>query len=389
MLSDQTIAYGEQITPALLGMDALYRKESGEQEGLVVVNMDAGRHTPEQFEGYAAARQRFSALRQDAAGLAEADRRLYYDQLCRSTLAFMQWREQGLPFVEQLSSFLHVPAEPASEAVLDDLRGRMRDLLKSLGYSGDLGAQFAAWEDKNRVPADEVPGVIGQLLDSAWDRTEARLHIPADRSDGMQVIPVTGAAFNARCDYLHRQIELNVDPILTRQGLKHLTVHEAYPGHYVQFKLRETLYSQGQAPADGLLSVVNTASSSTFEGIADNGMTLLEWVENDDDRLQSYLNRYRSAIGTGAAWRLHALGWPAEKVTDWLRSQTLAGGEGWVAGRMRFLSAPARAVLIWSYWWGEASVTPAYLQVPPQRRPEFLQYLYGRMHSNQTVAMFQ
>jgi hypothetical protein len=105
--------------------------------------------------------------------------------------------------------------------------------------------------------------------------------------------------------------------------------------------------------------------------------------------VQSLLNHYRSGIGTGAAWRIHALSWPAEKVTDWLRSQTLAGGEGWVAGRMRFLSAPARAVLIWSYWWGEACVTLAYLQVPPQRRPEFLQYLYGRMHSNQTVAMFQ
>ena len=49
----------------------------------------------------------------------------------------------------------------------------------------------------------------------------------------------------------------------------------AYPGHYVQFKLRETWYNrEGSAPADGLLSVVNTASSHTFEGIADNGMTL-------------------------------------------------------------------------------------------------------------------
>jgi len=55
---------------------------------------------------------------------------------------------------------------------------------------------------------------------------------------------------------------------------------------------------------------------------------------------------------------------------------------------MRFIAAPARAVLLWSYWWGEAIVTPAYLQVPTGRRAEFLQYLYGRMHSNQTVAMF-
>jgi hypothetical protein len=397
MLSDKTLAYAEQFTTALLGIDALYRRESGDEEGLVVVNMSAGRHQPEPFPDYAAAQARFGELKALASGLPESDRRLYYTQACDSTLAFIRWRLGNLPFTGQLRGFLHVPPEPVSETQLDNLRAQMRSLLNRLGYSGDLAQQFAAWEAKNRVPPDEVPGVLAEMLDIAWDRTEQRLHIPAEKSDGMQVVPVHGAAFNARCNYLERKIELNVDPVLTRQSLKHLTTHEAYPGHYVQFKLRETWYHQGKAPADGLLSVVNTASSSSFEGIADNGLTLIEWIEDDDDRLQGLLSRYRSAIGTGAAWRLHArpspragmAGWTEDQVADWLRRQTLAGGEGWVTGRMRFISAPARAVLIWSYWWGEATVTPVYLQTPADRRSEFLEYLYGRMHSNQTVGMFQ
>jgi hypothetical protein len=389
MLSDKTLAYAEQFTTALLGIDALYRQESGDEEGLVVVNMSAGQHQPEPFADYAAAQARFGELKRLASGLPEADRRVYYSQACDSTLAFMRWRLGELPFTGQLSGFLHVPAEPVSETQLDNLRAQMRSLLNRLGYRGELAEQFAAWEAKNRVPPDEVPGVLAEMLDVAWERTEQRLHIPAEKADGMQVVPVRAAAFNARCNYLERKIELNVDPVLTRQSLKHLTAHEAYPGHYVQFKLRETWYRQGKAPADGLLSVVNTASSSTFEGIADNGLMLIEWIEDDDDRLQGLLGRYRSAIGTGAAWRLHALDWPEEQAADWLRRQNLAGGEGWVAGRMRFISAPARAVLIWSYWWGEATVTPVYLQTPLDRRKEFLEYLYGRMHSNQTVGMFQ
>ncbi|MGW8267468.1 MAG: hypothetical protein ACWGSQ_13960 [Longimicrobiales bacterium] len=56
--------------------------------------------------------------------------------------------------------------------------------------------------------------------------------------------------------------------------------------------------------------------------------------------------------------------------------------------RMAFLSAPSRAVLIWSYWWGERVVAPVWRQVPNDRRPAFLRYLYGRMHSNSTVEMF-
>jgi hypothetical protein len=227
-------------------------------------------------------------------------------------------------------------------------------------------------------------------MDEAWNRTEERvMEIPAPRSDGMRVSTVSGVAFNARCDYLNRTIELNIDPTLTRPGLKHLAVHEGYPGHYLQFKLRETLFRAELAPADNLLSVVNTASSSVFEGIADTGMEMLDWITSDDDRVLALLNRHRAGIGTGAAWRLHALGWPREKVADWLRAQSLVGGEGWVDNRMSFISAPSRAVLIWSYWWGERVVAPAWRRVPAPRRPEFLRYLYGRMHSNSTVEMFE
>jgi hypothetical protein len=39
MLSDKTMAYGEQATTALLGVDALYRAESGDEEGLVLTSL--------------------------------------------------------------------------------------------------------------------------------------------------------------------------------------------------------------------------------------------------------------------------------------------------------------------------------------------------------------
>ena len=351
--------------------------------------MSGGALHAEPYPDYAAAIAAWEDLDRASAALPEADRRLYYHQLCASTTAFMRWRMNELPFAQQLGEFLHVPAAPASDTELDALRGELRDLLTAMGYSGDLVAQCAAWQERNRVPPDEVGPTLTALFDEAWDRTEAILPIPAPKSDGMQVEPVSGVAFNARCNYLERKVELNIDPVLTRPALKHLALHECYPGHYVQFKLREVWYREGLAPADGLLSVVNTASSSPFEGIADNGIFLLDWFEGDDDRVQHLLSRYRSGIGTVAAWKLHAGGQPEPTVRDWLRQQSLGGGEGWVDNRMRFIAAPARAVLIWSYWWGQAVVTPAYQAVSPERRPAFLEYLYGRMHSLQTIALFQ
>lgn len=390
-LSSETLLFGRDLTTALLGVDGYYRRESGDEDGLAVVNLDlSGEFKPEPFASYEEARRSVADLRGRAAGLPEPDRRRYYDQVCHSTLAFIAWRHSGLPFTAQLADFVQVPAGPASEAELDQLRAEMRALLARLGYAGDLAAQSMAWEARHRVPAAEVPAVLTEYLSAAWDRTEARLlKIPAPKSDGMKITAVSGVAFNARCNYLKRQVEINTDPILTRPGLKHLAVHEGYPGHYVQFTLRREGYLNGSAPADGLLSVVNTASSSVFEGIADHGLAMLDWIEHDDDRLQALMTRYRSGIGTQAAWRLHALGESTVQVSDWLRGAALTGGEGWVANRMRFIEAPARAVLIWTYWWGEPAVAAAWNRVPPERRAEFLTFLYERMHSNASVGMFQ
>jgi hypothetical protein len=388
MLSDRTLAYGEDMIAVLLGVDKLVRASGGdEDDGLVVLNM-APEHRPEELSGFEGAAARLEELRREAAGLPEADRRRYYDQLCLSTLALLDWRQGRLPFTEQISRFLHVPAAPVAESELDGLCAELRELLSRMGYSGDLSAQCESWQARTRVPADEVPGVLQELLDEAWDRTVERMEIPADRSDGMKVTAVSGAHFNARCDYLGRSIELNTDPVLTRPGLKHLAVHEGYPGHYVQFKLREVWYREGIAAADGLLSIVNSASSSPFEGIADNGMHVIDWIESDDDRVSALMSRYRSGLGTAAAWRLHGLGRPEQEVQAWLAERSLVGGDGWAANRLRFIAAPQRAALIWSYWWGERTVEPVWRQQPPERQSDFLRYLYGRMHSVQTVGMF-
>jgi hypothetical protein len=388
VLSDATLAYGEKMVVALLGVDDLIKNGAGEEDDrLVVLNM-APDHVPLRFDGFDAALSHFEELRRQSGTLPEADRRVYYDQLCGSTIALMHWRQGLLPFREQITQFLHVPPAPASDAELDSLRTALRTRLTAMGYSGDLREQCAAWQQRNAVPQDEVAGVLQALMDEAWDRTGQRMDIPAPKSDGMRVTIVTGASFGARCDYLKRTVELNARPNVTRQSLKHLAVHECYPGHYVQFKLRETWYKDGLAPADGLLSIVNSASSSPFEGIASNGLYVLDWVESDDDHVAELMRKYGSALATGGAWQMHALGRSDEEVQAWLGERALLGSEDGAVRRTRFFAAPQRAALIWSYWWGDRAVEPVWQRQPPERRDDLLRYLYGRMHSVQTVGMF-
>lgn len=396
-LSEATFRFGEALTRALLGLDALYANEQGKDrrgqggdiERLVVLDMSRG-FTPDPFGDYAQAIERFTVLRAEAEVLPAPDRRLYYRQTCDSAIAFASWRLDGLPFPDQIARFLHVPAEPASDTALDAIKGQMHSVLDELGYSGDLDDQFAAWEKRQRVAPEDVEAVLESLLSEAWDRTANLMAIPAPKSDGMRVETVTAVPYNAMCDYSRRLIRLNTDPTLTVPGLRHLAVHEGYPGHYVQFKRREVGYQRGEVTADALLSVVNTASSSPFEGIADIGLQVIGWDTTLDDRLSGLVTRYRSGLGTRAAWRLHADGWTTAQVREELLRDALTGGEGWVDNRIRFVQAHDRAALIWSYWWGLPSVQVAWNRVVEGAASiaEYAEWTYDRMHSAASIAMF-
>ena len=253
MLSDASLAFGEQFAEALLGLDRLYAEEqgkgdageTGDIERLVVLNMSKTLR-PREYSSYADAIEHLSELKRLAGELPELDRRIYYSEAVESAIKFSIWRTAGLGFQEQIAGFLHIPSAPASDDDLDRLRAEMREILTDLGYAGGLAEQFQSWEERRRVPPDEVHGTLMTLLDEAWDRTETVMPMPADREDGMRVETVSGVPFNAQCDFLKRTIRLNIDPILTLPSLKHLAVHEGYPGHYIQFKRRELAYQQGR-----------------------------------------------------------------------------------------------------------------------------------------------
>lgn len=310
MLSDRTLAYSHEIAAAFLGADALYRQHpNGDNIGLVIMNLAGDRIKAEAFSSLDDGLQRFAELQRQAVELPEVDRRLFYQQMCHTTMSILKWLRDDLPLADQIRDFLHLPGKPPTDAELDRLRKQMHELLNTMGYDGDLREQCAAWEQQNRVPPEAVQEVMETLLDEGWERTAKRINLPAPKDDGMRVITLSSDHFNARCDYVARTVEINTNPIITRPSLKHLVAHEAYPGHYVQFKLRETGYDAGTAPAEGLFSMLKSPSSCMFEGVADYGIHTLDWVEDDDDRFMGLMTHYRAAIAAAAAWRLHALQW--------------------------------------------------------------------------------
>ena len=388
-LSDRTIDLSVDVARATMGIDALYRQETGFSDlhdGLVVLNMCDVQ--PEPFESYAAAQARLAELSARAFGLPEPDRRLYYTQACTSLWSFCEWRQGKLPDIaDQIGLFLHVNPAAASQRELDAYNKKLYALLGEAGYSGDLKQRIDSWEQRHLVPADEVQGTMDAMMVEARERTGNILELP--ENDYYHCETVSSGPFNASSDYGNRRVIVNTAPILTTQKLTHLVCHEVYPGHFMQFTLRRVAWERGIGGLDGTLSVCNHSSSCTFEGIADSGAAFLDWENDIDDAINSLISIIQSALGTAASYRMHTLRWSDAQVEDFLRTNAPGGGEGWVANRMRFISEPSRAALIWSYWRGDEGVFPVWARVEREDRKDFFEYIYHRLHTVQSLQLFR
>ena len=386
-LSQESQRFGEELASVTLGIDALDRRIHGTQEemdGLVVINM--GWNDVRPFESYREARSALAELAKKSFSLPEPDRRLYYLQACMSLDSFCAFSEGRLPrLTDQVGMFLHVDCAPVSEDYLKARCAQLEGAFRGLGYSGTLEQMTRRWEEENRVPASEVQSAMNSLMAEAREITGRFLPLPDEL---YRCETECGGPFSARSDYDHLRVVVNIEPAYTLPALKHLVTHEAYPGHYMQFTLRKVLWQQGLAAADGLLSVCNHSSSSTFEGIADMGRRLIGWTKDPNDAVFNILSEIKSAMGTASSYQMNVLHWSDDQVRDYMHKWPLLGGEGAIKSRLEFVRDPSRSALIWSYWRGDQAVEGVLNRVSEKDMPRFCDYIYGRLHTPASLQLF-
>jgi len=386
VLDGTTRAYAERLARAYRGLDALHRAAHPEDPwGLVVLDMAEDRSTTT-FGGWDAARAAFGRLAEEAADLAEPDRRTYYADLCRSAMTVVAWNERdgALPLEDQVAGFLATEPRPASDAELDAVRIALGAELEAAGHGGTLAEAAGAWERATRVAPDQLVATMERLMDEALERCAAVFDVPMPALPSVTL--VRGAPFNARCDFARGVVELNADPVITLGDLRHLAVHEVVPGHCLQFETRRLAAREGWGGADGLMSLVKSAGSPLFEGVADAGGDLIGWTE-PVDRITALVSRLRAGIGTVAAWGLHREGWTRERARAYLAEHALMGGPGWVENRLGYIAPKGRGAHVWSYWLGEQALRPIYGRHDGAVPAAELRTLYGRMHSLASLAV--
>lgn len=381
---------GTDLTRITLGIDQLYRQQntgSGvlDREGLVPVILTELEPAP--FQNWDEADAALVDLERELSSVSDPLRRAYLSEMLDSLRALiLTFRGESLRYAERVRRCLRVPAQPVSVETLAEYRATIERALRALGYHGsDLTAEIEHWEQDARVPDDQVLPTLQRLLEEASALTTQKMF--AFPKGMLQVVGVRGVPYAAYCDYLGHELQLNLDYSYTVPALKHLACHEGFPGHYVHLAVREQKTRDGSLPSDGALVVTSSASSPLFEGIAENGIYFLDWVEGPADELGMTLSRLRAAARINAAWMIHAEGRSREEVIRYLETNTFES-RSWAESRLAFLVHPLRAPFIFAYWYGDMAVARVWQRVSPQRRGEFWSYLYDNMHTPTTLNQF-
>lgn len=383
---------GRDLTAITMGIDAYERRQPADKsllggEGLVPIYLGAESVTARDYNDVETIRADLDTLTSEAAALPAGPRKVFLEGMIRSVRTATRMLGGASPsFEEKVTQLVGAPAGREDEAVIEDARSKLDAVLKRSGFvNGTLGERVAAWEEARAVPAEQVETVFRELMAQAKAKTDAMIFDTGDYD--MVLNPVRGMFYTARCSFNEGKMDLNFDLSFTRAALKHLVCHEVYPGHSTQLLSTKAAVDAGEAPADALLITTDAITGCVQEGIGDQGVHLIDFVEDDDDAIHIELRRVRSAAQTSAAWMLMVEGVPREDVADYLRT-TAMGQEAWVQGRLRMAAHPFRGPFISSYWAGNEVVRKVRERVTDAERPAFIKALYSYANSPESLSMF-
>ncbi len=383
---------GRRVTSVTMGLDRFERSRQGGEslldgEGLVPIYMGDGLVAPETYQAWTEVFDDLDSLSARAEDWPRDARGVFLRAMVGSLRAAARlFSGETMSYATKVSDLVGADPGPVADDVIEALSDRLERALAKAGFArGDLRDRVEAWESARTVDPAHLGAVFRELMAQAKRRTDALICETGDYD--MALNPLYDAPFTARCGFAERRMDLNVDNAFTRAALKHLVCHEVFPGHATQLLYTHAEVAAGRSDADALLCTANAVTGCVQEGIGDQAVQLIDWIEDEDDEIHLALRTLKSAVQTTAAWRLMEERQDIAQVADYLR-HVGCGQEAWIKGRLRMAAHPFRGPFIASYFAGNESVRRVRERVGPDDRMAFNAYLYGQVHSPESLEMF-
>lgn len=382
-----------EIAATTIGIHALERRRNDghsllDKEGLVPIWMGEDIVTPRSYNDWDAAKSDLKTLQRNIEGLAPGERRTFLEGMVHSLLLAVRLFAGGSPtFDQKVTGLVGAPRGHEDADLIAASHDRINDLLTRMGVTGgSLRDRVRNWEIGCAIPDSDIPKVLTTLMAEAKRRTNEMIMDTADFE--MSVNPVRDVPYLAKCIFDDRRMDLNMDILHSRASLKHLVCHNIFPGHATHTLYTHAEVTAGRSTCDALLVSANAITGCIQEGIADQGIHLIDWVENCEDELAEELRDLRAAAQTFATWSYMAEGQSAERTIKYL-SEIGLGQDVWVRGCLRAAAHPFKGPFAASFWTGNETVRRMRKRVSESSRETFIRFLYGRAHSPQSLEMFQ
>jgi tetrahydromethanopterin S-methyltransferase subunit G len=381
--AERSFALGRRLTEITLGIDALgaetaRRSGNDDYEDLVPIFIGEGLARPQVFAAWEDVGRALDDLASSVGSFEDAARKLFLFGMIRSLRASAKFFAGGdIEFEEKVRDLVGVPAQTVPDAEIDAIHARIDRLLARRGFtSGTLAQRVEAWQVGRYLDPDDIPAVFEHLMATAKERTDAMIWPTGDYT--MRLNAVRDVPYAGRCSFVRGEMDINLDVLVTRSSLKHLVCHEVFPGHSTQLLSTLAVAKSGEAPLDALLCTTNAVTGAVQEGIGDQGIDLIDWVEDEDDAAQIELRRLQTATGTNAAWHLHCSGWTREASIAYLHDVGF-GQRSWATVRTAMALHPFRGIFLASYWFGNETVKA--LREEPAGHERLVDALFREVHS--------
>ena len=384
--------FGRRLTALAVGMDQLERRLSQgngalDGEGLIPIYLGDDLVSAVVLETWDQVFTHLDQLELEANVYPVGARRVFLTAMIDSLRAAAQlFNGAELSFSEKLERLVGVSAQAVPAEQLENMRIKLEIMLDAAGYKqGSLSERVGRWENERFLASEKIEATFKALMLEAQQRTDAMVFPTKDYR--MKLNLVRGVPYTARCNFNQGLMDLNGDLEFTPSALKHLVAHEVFPGHSTQLLYTLKAAQNGLSTPDVLLCTANTVVGTIQEGIGDQGIHLIDWIESEDDAIFMALRRLRSAAATSAAWYQMGENWTLERVRQFLQN-TAFPQTAWLEGRLRFAAHPFRGPFIASYWFGDEAVREVRERTNPSNRKAFIEYLYTKMHTPSSLGMF-
>lgn len=383
---------GYEITAIAAGIDTFERAANAGKgvlgdEGLIPLYLGKELIKEKTYSSWTQVEEDVETVAAIVAKSGDGPRKMFLTKLVESLrVANILFQGGSVGYEEKLERLVGIPAERIENQFIKGLADRVDQLLERAGHTGGtFRDRVLAWEAGHRIEPDDLTRVFGEMMLEARDRTD-RMVVPTD-GYMMELNPVRNTHYTARCNFSEKKMDLNMDNTFSRSALKHLVAHECFPGHSTQNIYTVKSYKEGKSTADVLLCSLNGITGVIQEGIGDQGVELIDWIEDDNDAIHATLRRLRSAVATQGAWNLNVESADPDAVAAYMRD-TGAMQEARISGRLGMARHPYRGPFIASYFYGNEAVRLVRTAVEgnPQKRDRFISELYGKMHSPESLC---